>query len=739
MVSISNILVILVMIMDAVLTFMVLEIDLTWWFDFVFNKLERVQIWTRELVQVLDARFFAKESYDFSSDQQERTLTRSWQRAVTLLPNVKAILLDGHVDIDHAALIGSRSDVLRLNHLRLLSIKDCSYHLPTVFFSTPHLQTLVYLDISRLPGSLSSLLHPGILPALRILKARDRELDDSALHALITHFGLRLWSLDVSNNKISDVSIQTLRDWCLPVSQLREIEHMLVEGKVIPHGGGTPDYGPFLSIQESDFSESFSHPERYFVDAPAYTKDVGASIQEHHIHRLDGSTMIRKDSADAAKDVLCHEDADHVRIDEYQTSNGTTHLRLSHNRISALGIQKLLRISNGHIEDLTCDDMPLLPNGGSYCKAWPSDVHLDGILGATSFFRPVFSSNLRVLRIHHSLVTNIPTLRAGGLSSLARVFLAETTILRRVDRAYPQTFIPDMNPRLISLTLTCLPRRSSGPLISRLVHFLKLLSTQERGIQDALANASTRHSPGILQGLRHLRLEFEADSMEDGFSASEDLDAQELMNSGGKVFSFFENERKENRSRASRLGSYSKRELNSKGVGEFNAVAGSHQASGSDRDNPEFVTYDGDWNGEPCSIQVWAGPRDSNASDVLKDYRRLVLERNIRDGVGPTTPTQVLAGAPPQSFIFHVAWSAAVVPPVLTPPTIDELAGMGDVLDVLKKYRLSGRASYVQHKKLAEMEGRFATLGEPHYFWTGRLEVSTEPTKPLSRPSQYWR
>ncbi|KJK94143.1 hypothetical protein H633G_02015 [Metarhizium anisopliae BRIP 53284] len=458
------------------------------------------------------------------------------------------------------------------------------------------------------------------------------------------------------------------------------------------------------------------------------------AVQEYQVHRLDGNQAVRRDSADAAKEAMSEEHQSRLGTDDYLCSTGITHLRLSYNRLSAHGIQKLLRICNGYIEDLACDSMPLLPNVGTYRKAWPPKSNLDGILGAAHLFRPVFSSNLRVLRIHHSVVTNIPSLQMVGLSSLARLFLAETAILRRVERAYPQTFTPDMNPRLLSLTLTCLPRRSSGPLISRLLQFLKLLAIQERGIQDALLSASTRRSPGVLQGLRHLRLEFEPDSMEEGFSTSEDLDPEELMNSGEKVFSFFEDERMESWSR-----SRARQMLHSKRVAVRSPAAVDNQASGSDRDNPEFVTYDADWSGDRFSIPVWAGPNDPDAPEVLKDYRRLVLERHVRDGVGPASPAQILAGAPSRSFIFHVAWSAAVMPSDLRPPTRGELAGMSDVLDELKTYRLNGRANYMKHKELAQMAGRHVSLGETHFFWTGRLEVSTEAPLPLAQSSQYWR
>ncbi|OAA41300.1 hypothetical protein NOR_05378 [Metarhizium rileyi] len=498
---------------------------------------------------------------------------------------------------------------------------------------------------------------------------------------------------------------------------------MEVEGKVIADSWGTTEYEKFLFLQESDLSGSFSHPARYFVDAPAYTNNADVVLLNNHIHRLDGNTAVRKDSADAAKDIFSDDHGSCPRADGYLHSAGITHLRLSYNHISALGIQKLLRISNGHIEDLACDSMPLLPKVGRHRREWPPSSNLHGILGAAHLFRPAFSSNLRVLRVHHSLVTNIPSLQMEGLPSLARLFLAETAILQRVSKAYPQTFIPDMNPRLLSLTLTCLPRRSCGPLISRLLQFLRLLAVQEREIQDASLNAATRRSPGVLQGLRHLRLEFEPDS-EETYSTLEGIDPEALMNSGGKIFSFFENEKIEEQQVSGWSRSSARQVSHSKRVERSGSVAVDETPSGSGRDNLETVAYDTDWNGSRISIPVWVGPSGLDAPEVLKEYRRLVLERHVREGVGPVTPAQILAGAPGKSFIFHIAWSAAVMPSELRSPARGELNGMRDVLDELKTYRLNGRANYMKHGKLAQSDGRLVALREPPNFWTGRLEVS---------------
>jgi hypothetical protein len=73
----------------------------------------------------------------------------------------------------------------------------------------------------------------------------------------------------------------------------------------------------------------------------------------------------------------------------------------------------------------------------------------------------------------------------------------------------------------------------------------------------------------------------------------------------------------------------------------------------------------------------------------------------------------------------------------ITPPPAASLAGMKDVLDVLREYRLSGKAKYEKMKH--QLAPKVVSLGEPHLFWTGSLEVSRENPEARSRPSQYWR
>ncbi|KAL3959720.1 hypothetical protein ACCO45_004837 [Purpureocillium lilacinum] len=566
--------------------------DLAWWFDFVFNKLDRVAPATRSLVRVLDARDFAKDAYHFASDGGAGSLGESFARALELLPNANSILLDGHADLDAAFLVHSLSASPQ-HRPRLLSVAGCPKHLPASFFTSSCIQKLVYLDQSS-------------------------GLD----------FGVWIW-LETNSRT------QPSKCWPLGLSRgaLQSDGPFRVQGSLRALAHGTPGYGQFVTIDESQWSASFSHPERYFVDAPVYVADVGQ--EQLRPARPDGVVHVRSDSAEASARILSKNEAD-WEVDDYCQTRGLTHISLSNTRVSSFGIQKLLRVSSGHLEELACSFMPLLPIAAPVSKFWPKSAMLHGILGSAHLFRPAYSCSLRSLKMHHSLVTNVPALEIDGFSAIARDYLAEAAILERVDQAYPQVFVPDMNPRLTSLTLTGIPRRSSGPLVQRLIRFLELLSRQERAIQDASAIASPWRGPGLLQGLRHLALEFEPDTMDDGFSATEDLDAEELMDAGDTGFSFF----------------------NETPTGERRRTSTAVGPPVADGDTRNFIKYDGEWNGEVFSLPVWVGPT-RGANEVLDEYRRLVMGDGLRDGVGPATPGQILAGAPEGSFVFHVACRAS--------------------------------------------------------------------------------
>ncbi|EEU44112.1 uncharacterized protein NECHADRAFT_30392 [Fusarium vanettenii 77-13-4] len=558
-------------------------LGLGWLLNSVFGQLGRMRPETKSLVSVFDVRM-AGGLYSFNMG---RNPNNSLREAVKTLPNLSCFLIDGRQDLNPAEFMHTE------RHVLLLSMADCPIPLPTKFVSYECLRGLAYLDISGTPGSVRPFLQRDLLPELRVLKVRHKEVDDAALEALTTQFETRLWSLDLGNNKLTDHALEFLGSRCLYPTDLRSDAHFDVEGK-LEFGRVTPDYGSWIRVVESPWSGSFDHPERHLVDAPSYDPH-DALPQEDQLKRLDGRGPVQPDSADGVCRGLLGEDPYSASV-SFQSSRGLTHLNLTDNQISSLGIRKLLTLGRGHLQQFSCDSMPLVPPSKASARAWSRTAKLYGYLYVHTL-RPVLSSNLRAVRLHHSVVTQIPTLEIDGLSTMARLYTAETSILPRSEKAFPQALVPDTNPRLTSLTLTRIPRRSCGPLISKLVNFLKLLSIQERIISDT----QSRRGPCTLVGLRHLRLEFEPDPFEEGFSMAEDLDAEELLNSGDKGFSFFDDDVQPQLPRPSSMISQT---LNSSLPSQP-----SQPEDESVRHEPEYLSADVSLDEQLTKVQVWIGPK----------------------------------------------------------------------------------------------------------------------------------
>lgn len=432
----------------------------------------------------------------------------------------------------------------------LLSIARCAVDLPASFFAAPYLRNLVYLDVSDMPGSLKSplaqrTLSQANLPSLRVLKAQGREMDNSTAALLFKAFWEQLWGVDLSRNKLSDGILDVMHQFSFP-SQTSRSDHFAVEGRLSDHPIGTNSFGKFCAVRESSWSATFGHPHRHVGDAPNYSLSAEDGFHPNSTPRLNGRVKIRPDSPNGMKTIFSGNAGSHApsiesvhALDTCRGHQGVTHLYLNGNNISSAGLARMIRSSPGQLQRLECDSMVFkLPEAAP--PSWLSRAKLSGTIGWAHVFRPVFSANLQVLRIHHSVVTQLLSLELDGLSPLANLWVAETQLLPRAELAYPEAFVPDMNPRLQSLVLTRIPRYSAGPLIDKLISYLRLASMQERAIQDI--KTADRHGPVTLLGLRHIRLEFEpdlGDVLGDDSDPELGFDAAAIMDDATNEFSFF--------------------------------------------------------------------------------------------------------------------------------------------------------------------------------------------------------
>ncbi|CAJ2512097.1 Uu.00g077220.m01.CDS01 [Anthostomella pinea] len=708
--------------------------DLTWYRRFINKHIQSARLETRSMVRSLDFRDFAlRASGLYSTEASERAISNSFRTIPHDFPKLNCLLLDGHPELDPGSLA---TNSLSAHSLELLDLANCRQELTPKLFNPAFFRDLVYLDVSYVPGSLKtaiqSTLNPRLLPELRVFKARGREMDDATASLLFLTFGRQLWSLDLSNNKLTDRIIDDIVEHCFSSLSFHTDAHFEREGKLtLPRNIGSRSCGPFEFIEESEHSLYFNHPERYFADSPLYSQRADQTeLQEWQVIRSNGLGPLKRDDAKAFKQLLL-DDATAGATGPLMASyhgdiriakGGITHLYLGGNRVTTLGVERLLRNSSGRLEHFECDSCFHVPA--------PGRTRVTGLLGSAHLFRPVVSSNLRSLEVHHSLVTRVPTIAIEGQSLASTSRLAEGPLFKNIRRAYPQGFEPDMNPRISSLTLTHIPARSRGAIIEQLTGFLDLVSAQQKAIKQA-ATISTGRGPSVLKGLRHLRLEIEPDFTDDSVDSStgRDVDFDKLLDPGDEdfsndTFSFFEDESRGISSR-------------SKSTTRASAVAGpgglapySHWTSGRLKSFPytdtqsEYLNYQPElsesWTGNMYSIPVWIGSGTIGSSAALNEYMWNLQDQKLCSNVGPATPNHVAAGVPPLSYIFYAAWDAMILP-----------------RDVQAAVKRAGPAPF-RDVAAAIKEYRFRKRGTADH-WEGQIELVRTKKASRYQSSEYWR
>ncbi|KAI1811516.1 hypothetical protein GGS20DRAFT_579015 [Poronia punctata] len=714
--------------------------DVAWYRRFIHrhSKSGGTRQEARRMVQCLDFRFFALDASGlYSTEASERAISESFKALPQLFPALRCLLLDGHPELDpgHLARAATTAPDSSSCSLELLDLARCPQELSPKIFSSAFFRGLVYLDVSYIPGSLrtaiQSSLNPSHLPGLRILKAWGREVDDVTSLLLFQTFGLQLWSVNLSNNKLTDDAIDSMLAYGFSSLSFRSDAHFEVEGKVVvPKNEGSKSYGPFEFIQESSSSSSFTHPDRYLADAPIYSHRADQTeLQEWQTVRSDGTSPVRQDEASVVKE-LCLAEALSAATKTQASSTvdrlhsprgGITHLYLSGNRFTTQGIGRLLRPSSGrleHFECIGCLHVPLKPTPDENRR----QVRIESVSQISHLFRPVFSSNLRSLRIHHSLVTQVPEIFAEGLSPQTALQVSESVLSKNVARAYPQPFVPDMNPRISSLTLTNIPARSTGVVIERLTAFLSLASLQRENIERAKSSKTDRH-PAIVGGLRHIRFElapdFSEDELDSFHTGRENFDGDGLLDPGSENFNrSVENTRYEE---CRSTGSVDKK-ANTPPVRDdsYTTWSGRLKSAPYSDTKSDFITYheeaSSSWTGNVFSVQVWIGPGTIGPHAAVNEYMWNVQNPRLRVRVGPATPAHVAAGVPSLSYIFYDAWDAMVFPGSLTAAA--KRAGsrpLRDVAAAIKDYRVR-------------------TRGTPEH-WDGKLVL----VRTGYLPSEYWR
>lgn len=698
--------------------------ELEWYCEFVLDFVKHVRRPTREFVKIIDLRGFAQDpvGYTLGFDGENRSITDTLPVLAATFPKLRCLLLDNHPEVDPNPL--ARNHITPgVEPLLLLSVRGCPAGLDAKLFTSPYLSGLVYLDISGAAGggtasesaNLRQQLSRPALPRLRVLKMEGRALGDRETCRIFLAFGPQLWSLDLSRNRLTDGILSQLRG-IMPDADIRGADNdarFEVEGRVAIHPNGR------AFVKESRRSADFSHPEKYHIDTPQYSETVDAAASTA---RATGESKIKDDSASAFTSRLCQLQAVFSESDtrpcqpeailnlEEVRARALTHLRLNGNNITAQGLALAFATPQyAHLELFECDSMRFKVDS-DFFPAWiPPKTAVSGMLGAAHMLRPVFLSNLHALRIHHSLVTKLLTIESDGLPVMPRLWMAETFLYPKAKLAFPQAFVANMNPRIRSLTLTQVPRYSTGSLIKELVAFLDLAAAQGRAISDAWPK--TRMGTKMLPGLQHIGFEFEHDPRQE----------LEEMGNSGEQFSFFAE---------SGWGSNGNNQPPIReSPSEPDAGAGfgpeTTPKSGRLKRYPFNLAEgrDGEYLLIDDRTKVWIGSGILGPHPAVNEYMRALVNPSLHRRVEPASPGHIVAGVAPGVAIFGEAWNSMLKPPQgqMRRATKADLLGMRDVLAAIKLYR---RKTLENH---------------PERHFTGRLTVSCKSRAEYYTASRFWQ
>jgi hypothetical protein len=378
------------------------------------------------------------------------------------------------------------------------------------------LESLHYLDISHTTTSetwAKAFQSKAILPNIRVLKLCGLRLTNGLLPECILSSHCCLWSLDIRHNFLDDQVLEVLNAKC--------------------------------------FASKFPKPAE-----DAYLYELPPTYDRYDMLPIDalGPIILRSDTKEAfLKPSILHGIDSH---DPLLYPTGLTHLYLSNNKFTAEGIETILRHSNRlqvlDIGTVRTSFGPYLhiPEHPNRCTIWAQNH-------ARTLIKREFSPVLASLRIHHSIVTLVPTITAKTSdlvpSSYKPEYLKQAEALGQNLRSKGNTsFIPMENCSIKCLTLTGIPTKSYGFTIGRLKNFLRAASDQEKYL-TGLQGGTSRRAPQLLKGLKTLKLEFLPEDSSSPFSPiggsiSGDRDADAFLEESMGDFSFFEGE-KENESR----------------------------------------------------------------------------------------------------------------------------------------------------------------------------------------------
>ena len=339
---------------------------------------------------------------------------------------------------------------------------------------------------------------------LRVLKIRGVSLDDTQLRFILCKGEFQLWSLDVRDNNLTDKAIEVLLKW-----------------------GIMPDIPRRYTRVDDDIR--YEAPPLYDNQHLMIDLDEFPQVRHDDVERFSAELYDGRPSSNM--------NAFSANSNGLNVSTGITNLYLSGNKFTPDAIKTLLRRGTTlQVLDIGSvrDELIELALKQTYVRC----LSLHAI---SEYLTAKHAPPIEILRVHHWIVTQTPTILTSGNQHLTIKSLIPQTYY---DKGIP-TLLPSMNYRIRNLTLTAIPRQCDRQFLGKLIMFLNGARDQE---QELAALKNHRRAPPKLSGLRVLRLEFLPEVVrQPSVSVSGDSDADTFHKASEGDFSFFEKEVRESK------------------------------------------------------------------------------------------------------------------------------------------------------------------------------------------------
>lgn len=239
-----------------------------------------------------------------------------------------------------------------------------------------HFPNLAFLDLSRTLAARDQrvLARLGDLSLLQVLKLRGVHLRDEDIRFFAGTIGIRVRSLDVSENALTDHSVRVL------------LHHCFLPGPGDPGSVGDAERPSTSSLSLEDWPAGFVRPDSSVLD-----EFRDESYDERFVRRLTTQVVSR----------LPFEDMSH---------SGITHLYIAENSLSVEGLAALIRSKRLHVLDAGSIDTtkninrPRSHSSASRARVYTQSLNLPGV----EKLIPVLNrcgQEMTSLRIDRALVT----------------------------------------------------------------------------------------------------------------------------------------------------------------------------------------------------------------------------------------------------------------------------------------------------------------------------------------------